>query len=72
MSLTNCPSCLRRHSRRWVKSEGRRVIGALIEATPMKRPGTPEEIANTTLFLASNESSYLTGSDIYVDGGFSA
>jgi len=38
----------------------------------MKRPGTPEEIANTTLFLASNESSYLTGSDIYVDGGFSA
>jgi len=49
-----------------------KIIEALIEATPLKRPGTPEEIANTTLFLASNESSYLTGSDIYVDGGLSA
>jgi len=48
------------------------VVGALVTATPLKRTATPKEIANATLFLASDESSYLLGSDIYVDGGLSA
>jgi NAD(P)-dependent dehydrogenase (short-subunit alcohol dehydrogenase family) len=37
---------------------------------PMQRFGTPVEIANTALFLASDESSYTTGEIFHVDGGF--
>lgn len=37
---------------------------------PMKRPGRPEEVANATLFLCSEESSYITGVGLSVDGGF--
>jgi NAD(P)-dependent dehydrogenase (short-subunit alcohol dehydrogenase family) len=37
---------------------------------PLNRLGTIEDIANTALFLASDESSYITGVNIIVDGGF--
>lgn len=40
-----------------------------IEANPMKRFGEPEEVADAVLFLASQESSYILGSEIFVDGG---
>ena len=36
---------------------------------PMKRFGTPLEVAQTVLFLASDESSYITGAEIVIDGG---
>lgn len=39
---------------------------------PMKRFGTPEEVAQAVLFLASDESSYTTGSELSVDGGILA
>jgi NAD(P)-dependent dehydrogenase (short-subunit alcohol dehydrogenase family) len=42
---------------------------AMNEAVPMKRMGTPEEIARPMLFLASDEASFVTGIDMYVDGG---
>uniref|UniRef100_A0A914DP01 Uncharacterized protein n=1 Tax=Acrobeloides nanus TaxID=290746 RepID=A0A914DP01_9BILA len=37
--------------------------------TPMKRVGTPEEMANVLLFLASEQASYMTGSIVVADGG---
>jgi NAD(P)-dependent dehydrogenase (short-subunit alcohol dehydrogenase family) len=39
--------------------------------TPMSRLAQPEEIANAAVFLASDESSFMTGSDMVVDGGVS-
>ena len=38
-------------------------------SSPMKRAGRPEEVANVVLFRASDESSYLNGHDIVIDGG---
>lgn len=45
---------------------------ALGAGYPMGRLGTPEEIANGAVFLASDESSFVTGSDLLMDGGYLA
>jgi NAD(P)-dependent dehydrogenase (short-subunit alcohol dehydrogenase family) len=45
---------------------------ALIDSTPLRRFGLPEEIAKAALFLASDEASYITGAELAVDGGMSA
>ncbi len=44
--------------------------GAYTSAIPMKRYGTPEEIAATVSFLATDRAGYITGAVIPVDGGF--
>ena len=41
-----------------------------IDGTPMKRLGTPEEVASVVLFLASDASSLMTGSIVLADGGY--
>jgi len=44
--------------------------GLWMDAIPMKRPGKPEELAPVAVFLASEASSYVTGSTIVIDGGY--
>ncbi|MDD5465498.1 MAG: 3-oxoacyl-[acyl-carrier-protein] reductase [Candidatus Omnitrophica bacterium] len=41
----------------------------MLEAIPLAKLGTPEDVANVCLFLASDESSYITGQTITIDGG---
>ena len=44
----------------------------MIARVPMGREGEPEEVAYAVLFLASDEASYITGAELYVDGGYLA
>ena len=48
------------------------ITDAVVDATPMKRLGQPIEIAYGALFLVSDESSFMTGSELVIDGGYTA
>jgi NAD(P)-dependent dehydrogenase (short-subunit alcohol dehydrogenase family) len=48
------------------------ISKALVDQTPLRRFGTPEDVANVALFLASDEARFVTGAEIAVDGGMSA
>jgi 3-oxoacyl-[acyl-carrier protein] reductase len=48
---------------------GEETIKKYYETIPLKRGGTPEEVANTCVFLASDMSAYITGQVLNVDGG---
>ena len=43
-----------------------------IDRTPQKRMGTPEDIAGAYLYLASDASRYATGTELLIDGGYTA
>ena len=46
-------------------------IDKIMNHTPMKRFGDPKELFTAIMFLSSNASSFVTGSEVIVDGGFS-
>ena len=45
------------------------VIARIVSTIPMGRMGEPEEVAKVALFLASDDSSFVTGTELFVDGG---
>lgn len=53
-------------------STSKELLGRLIQSTPLQRLGRPSDIANAALFLASDDSSYINGAELTIDGGFSA
>jgi 3-oxoacyl-[acyl-carrier protein] reductase len=52
-----------------VKSMPQNILDSFTERTPVRRLGTPEDIANAYLFLASEASSFINGVVLSVDGG---
>jgi len=49
-----------------------KAIEGMLARIPMHRVGKPEEVSNLVLFLASDKSSYMTGSTVVIDGGWLA
>lgn len=53
-----------------MQSMSREFLDVFLKTVPLNRPGLPEDIANACLFLASDQSSFITGEDLPVAGGF--
>src|SRR5262249_49891494 len=51
------------------EEEREQIKSRFVQPVPMGRIGTPEEIASAVLFLASDDSSFVTGIELFVDGG---
>jgi NAD(P)-dependent dehydrogenase (short-subunit alcohol dehydrogenase family) len=49
---------------------GQQRLNFISSAVPLVRLAKPEEIARALVFLASDDSSYITGTELFVDGGF--
>jgi NAD(P)-dependent dehydrogenase (short-subunit alcohol dehydrogenase family) len=49
---------------------GKQRLKMLSTALPLGRLGKPDEIASAVVFLASDDASYITGAELFVDGGF--
>jgi 3alpha(or 20beta)-hydroxysteroid dehydrogenase len=55
-----------------IEAQDKDITAGLVADTPLGRLGKAEEIANGALFLASDESSYVTGVELPIDGGILA
>jgi NAD(P)-dependent dehydrogenase (short-subunit alcohol dehydrogenase family) len=62
------PGVIETDMTRWVMDDPE-TLEAVLGKIPQGRVGQPEEVASIITFLASDESSYVTGQAIYVDGG---
>jgi 3(or 17)beta-hydroxysteroid dehydrogenase len=47
-------------------------MAAFVADTPLKRFGTPDEVAAVAVMLASDEAAYITGAEFHIDGGILA
>ncbi len=48
------------------------LFQAILDVTPMGRLGRPEEVAAGVAYLASDDATFVTGSELYIDGGYMA
>jgi NAD(P)-dependent dehydrogenase (short-subunit alcohol dehydrogenase family) len=53
-----------------VRGQDAALTQALVDDVPLGRIGTASDVANAALFLAGDESSYVTGLELIVDGGY--
>jgi NAD(P)-dependent dehydrogenase (short-subunit alcohol dehydrogenase family) len=60
---------MREESEKDRAAQGLTLAADRVKSIPARRAGTPEDIAKTVAFLASNEASYITGETISVTGG---
>ena len=57
---------------RFIWDNDNRILEAFAKSIPLKRVAQPEEVSSIVLYLASDDSSYSTGSEFIVDGGLTA
>jgi len=55
-----------------VQEDTKAAVEKFAQHIPLKRVAQPEEVSNLVLYLASDESSYSTGSEFIIDGGMTA
>ncbi|PJF41216.1 MAG: short-chain dehydrogenase [Phototrophicales bacterium] len=70
-----CPGAVRTHLiEEWfnLHDDPQAAEDAMLRVHALGRIGTPEEIANFVTFIASDEASFITGAELYIDGGLSA
>ena len=51
------------------EQQSEQFLKNVLKSTPMGRMGSPDEVAKAVSFLASDDSSYITGIELFVDGG---
>ena len=51
------------------EEQTKQILAGIATTVPMRRLGDPDEVAKAVLFLASDDSSFVTGIELFVDGG---